>query len=160
MVRRSLKSWPRNVNKGFADSSAIVKLYSDEPGDKLVRSMDVLIISALAWVEVPAALWRKQRMGELSIEEVNVLTAQFERDYRGSSNIEPRFVTVSVAESILVHATRLVGTYGLRVYHAVQLSTAARAREITDPGLQFVAFDRELRLAAAREGFAVIPDSM
>lgn len=146
------------MNKGFADSSAIVKIYSDEPGDQLVRSMDLLIISALAWVEVPAALWRKQRMGELSIEEVNDLTAQFERDYRGSPSREPRFVTVSVAESILMHATTLAGAYGLRAYDAVQLSTAVRAREITDPGLQFVAFDRELKLAAAREGFAVIPD--
>ncbi len=44
----------------FADSSALVKLYADESDHELVRRIDVLIVSQVARVEVPAALWRKQ----------------------------------------------------------------------------------------------------
>ena len=41
----------------FADSSALVKLYADEPDHKLVREQGSLVVSTLARVEVPAAIW-------------------------------------------------------------------------------------------------------
>jgi predicted nucleic acid-binding protein len=50
----------------FADSSALVKLYADEVGHEQVRGLVSVAVAQLARVEVPAALWRKQRMGELS----------------------------------------------------------------------------------------------
>ena len=43
----------------FADSSAIAKLYADEQDHPLVRGLDGLVVSALARVEVPSAIWRK-----------------------------------------------------------------------------------------------------
>jgi predicted nucleic acid-binding protein len=49
----------------FADSSALVKLYADEDGYQQVRGMASIAVAQLARVEVPAALWRKQRLGEL-----------------------------------------------------------------------------------------------
>ncbi|MGH3855031.1 MAG: type II toxin-antitoxin system VapC family toxin [Pseudonocardiaceae bacterium] len=49
----------------FADSSALVKLYADEQDHQVVRGLGSLVVSALARVEVPAAIWRKHRMGEL-----------------------------------------------------------------------------------------------
>jgi len=45
----------------FLDSSALVKRYADEPGADLVRSLSPCVVSAIARVEVPAALWRKHR---------------------------------------------------------------------------------------------------
>ena len=53
----------------FADSSALVKLYVSEIGLLLVRSAGPLVISGLARVEVPAALWRKAQSGEVSIND-------------------------------------------------------------------------------------------
>jgi len=40
-------------------------------------------------VEVPAALWRKQRTGELSAGDARLLTADFEADYSGPT-LSPR----------------------------------------------------------------------
>jgi hypothetical protein len=55
------------VNAVFADPSAIVKLYADEVGAEAVRAAAPTIISQLARVEVPTALWRKHRMGESGV---------------------------------------------------------------------------------------------
>lgn len=59
----------------FADSSAVVKLYAEEPGADLVRDLPLLVVSQAARVEVPAALWRKHRMGELPAADAAVQLA-------------------------------------------------------------------------------------
>ena len=63
----------------FADSSALVKLYVDEPGSTAIRRHERrsrFIVSGLARVEVPAALWRKVRTGELDPSDARLLTDQ------------------------------------------------------------------------------------
>ena len=114
--------------KTSADSSALVKLYADEEGHDMVRHLDVLVVSHLARVEVPAALWRKQRMGELSAEDAQVLTAEFEADWFGTSNEPPRFAAVVVTSGLPDQAAQLCARHGLRAYEAVQLSCALAAR--------------------------------
>jgi hypothetical protein len=42
-----------------------------------VRRRAPFVVSALSRVEVPAALWRKHRQGELSAQDVGVLAADF-----------------------------------------------------------------------------------
>ena len=59
----------------FADSSALVKRYADEPGADEVRALPLLVVCALARVEVPAALWRKVRTGQLSAPDAAVQLA-------------------------------------------------------------------------------------
>jgi uncharacterized protein len=73
----------------FADSSALVMLYADEAGADVVWPLSSLIISQLARVEVPAALWRKHRLGELPAVDTAILIAAFEADYLGTDD-EPR----------------------------------------------------------------------
>lgn len=141
----------------FADSSALVKLYADEPDHQLVRKLDVLVVSALARVEVPAAIWRKNRMGELDPADAAVLIAAFEADYHGSTGDQPRFAVVAATASVLEAAARLVAAHGLRAYDAVQLASAQAAAQ-TVPDCRTVAvFDVTLRAAAAAAGFAVLP---
>ena len=70
----------------FADSSALVKLYADETGHEQVRGTGSIVVSQLARVDVPAALWRKQRVGELSANDARLLTADFEADYFGTDS--------------------------------------------------------------------------
>jgi hypothetical protein len=42
-----------------------------------VRALEAVIVSAIARVEVPAALWRKERLGELDAAQAEVLVQAF-----------------------------------------------------------------------------------
>jgi uncharacterized protein len=141
----------------FADSSALVKLYSDEPGSKLVQSISPLIVCQLARVEVPAALWRKHRMNELSAEDTSVLIAAFEADYFGTVDDPGGFLVIATTAGILDDAAQLVAAHGLRAYDAVQLASARASRREVPEGIDFAAYDTALRAAAAREGFRLVP---
>lgn len=141
----------------FADSSALVKLYADEVGHEAVRALDLLVVSQIARVEVPAALWRKQRMGELGAEDAGVLVAAFAADYAGTAEEEPLFAAVALTAAILDDAAELAGTRGLRAYDAVQLASARAAARADSDCSTFAAFDDALRAAAIAEGFDVVP---
>ena len=108
----------------FADSSALVKRYSDEPQADDVRRLPHLVISQLARVEVPGALWRKHRMGELTAADAAVLVADFEADYFGDTDTSARFSVVAISAPIMDAAAHLAGVHGLRAYDAVQLASA------------------------------------
>jgi predicted nucleic acid-binding protein len=134
----------------FADSSALVKLYADESGAAPVRRQRLFVVSAAARVEVPAALWRKSRMGELEVDEAAVLVQAFEADWSGP---DAPFLPVALRAAMLEDAADLAGSRGLRAYDAIQLA-CARAAHAVDPKVEvFLCFDYELREAAAREGF-------
>jgi len=134
----------------FADSSALVKLYADEPGADLVRGMGSFVVSSLARVEVPAALWRKHRAGGLWAQDAGLLAADFAADWH-----EPTgpFIAVVVHGRILEHAAALVAAHGLRADDGVQLACAAATREADPQVDRFLCFDGSLNDAAAREGF-------
>lgn len=144
----------------FADSSALVKLYADEDGYQQVRGMAAMAVAQLARVEVPAALWRKQRMGELSADDARLLTADFEADYFGTGSEPPRFAAVAATGRIFDEAARLCASHGLRAYDAVQLSSALAVRRADETCTTFAAFDRSLRTAAATEGFELLPSRL
>lgn len=138
----------------FADSSAIVKLYADEAQHAEIRALGAMYVSQMCRVEVPAALWRKNRMGQLSDEHSRLLVRAFEADlFDGTGPLAALLVTTDLLEA----AATLVSRHGLRAYDAVQLASALAARAV-DPGCDsLAAFDRELRQAAVREGFALVP---
>jgi predicted nucleic acid-binding protein len=142
----------------FADSSALVKLYADESGAELVRKLSPLIVSQLARVEVPAALWRKHRMDELSMADVTLLIAAFEADYFGTEEEPARFLVIAATTSILDDAAQLAGIHGLRAYDAVQLASACSSLREVPEGVLFAAFDQALLAAAAREGFQLLAE--
>jgi predicted nucleic acid-binding protein len=144
----------------FADSSALVKLYADEEGHDHVRGLASMAVAQLARVEVPAALWRKQRMGELSAEDARLLTADFEADYYGTGSEPGRFAVVAATGSLLAEAARLCASRGLRAYDAIQLSSAIAVRRADESCTEFAAFDRSLRTAAAAEGFELLPSAV
>lgn len=141
----------------FADSSALVKLYADEPGREVVRRLEAIAVAEIARVEVPAAFWRKHRLGELDAADAQVLTADFEADWYGTAEDLPRFAPVVLLSRLLDDAARLCASHGLRAYDAVQLACALAAR-VADPSCSsFAAFDDALRSAAAAEGFDLCP---
>lgn len=137
----------------FADSSALVKLYADETDAALVRSYPFYVVSALARVEVPAALWRKNRTGELSAEDAVLLAAAFASDWH---EVAGPFLPVAVRAGVLERAAALVACHGLRAYDGVQLACASTAREAAPQVDSFLCFDSVLSDAAAREGFQLL----
>jgi len=141
----------------FADTSALVKLYAYEDGCEQVGVAEPLIISQIARVEVPAALWRKHRMGEIEAADVRVLLDSFKADYSGTEHTPARFARVLVNVEVLEDAARLVGVHGLRTYDGVQLTCARAVRMIAPECANFAAFDKHLRDAAAREKFTLLP---
>lgn len=141
----------------FADASALVKLYADEDDAEIVRALNLFVISELSWVEVPAALWRKHRVGELSLTSAHLLVAEFEADYAAVDTEPPRFLVVRATEHILADAARLTGVHGLRAHDAAQLATAFATRAAHAEAVVVAAFDKTLRLAAATEGFELVP---
>lgn len=141
----------------FADSSALVKLYADEPHAELVRQIATFAVSTLVRVEIPAALWRKYRMGEFTRPQTSTLVEEFEADFFGSAHETPRFSPVSPTPALLNSAARLCAVHGLRAYDSVQLSTALAIRGADATCTDFAAFDTRLRDAAAAEAFRLVP---
>lgn len=141
----------------FVDSSALVKLYADEPDHLAIRGLSSIVVSCLARVEVPAAIWRKHRNRELSEVDASVLTAEFESDYFGTDRAGGRFVITGIMAAVLDAAAALVAAGGLRAYDAVQLASACAARAAEPSCTAFACTDRALRRAAAAEGFTVVP---
>ena len=145
----------------FADSSALVKLYVPEAHHAVVREIsEPIVVSALAEVEVPAALWRKQRIGDISAPDAALLCAEFAADIVGDDLPAPRFAVVSVGEDIVAAAVEAVSRHPLRAYDAVQLASALVVRRLLGDLHGFVAFDVALRSAAAAEGLALVPDDV
>jgi uncharacterized protein len=106
---------------------------------------------------VPAALWRKHRLGELSLEDASVLVESFEWELFGGAEQPPAFAVVAATAEILDLAARTVARHPLRAYDAVQLASALAARS-ADPSLSgFACFDESLTAAARAEAFSVIP---
>lgn len=136
----------------FADSSALVKLYADEQESDDVRKLSPLVVSQLARVEIPAALWRKNRMGELTATDVAVLVADFESDYFGDIDEPSRFLVVAVTAAVFDAAAHLVAVHGLRAYDAMQLASALTVADAVPGGVDFLAYDGALAAAAAAEG--------
>ncbi|TKJ24522.1 type II toxin-antitoxin system VapC family toxin [Blastococcus sp. CCUG 61487] len=141
----------------FADSSALVKLYADEPGHAQVRDLSLLVVAQLARVEVPSAIWRKHRMGELDATAARVLATAFEADWFGTEEQPPRFAAITATAAILDEAAQLCAVHGLRAYDAMQLASALTARAHLPELRVLAAFDGHLRAAAAVEGFDLVP---
>jgi len=142
----------------FADSSALVKRYADERGSAAIRAIDEpVVVSGLARVEVPSALWRKARRRELTDEQAAVLVSLFEFDWFGDGVVGPSFTAVHVTPAILDEAAVHVARHDLRAADAIQLASARTARRAEPTADVFSAFDVRLRAAAAIEGFSLMP---
>jgi predicted nucleic acid-binding protein len=134
-----------------------VKLYADEPDHRAIRALQLLVVSAIARVEVPAALWRKARARELDDGTASILVSAFELDFHGDPDSESRFTVAALTEPVLIAAAREAARHALRAYDAVQLASALAVRELHPRCSHFACFDADLRRAASREGFTLVP---
>jgi uncharacterized protein len=142
----------------FGDTSALVKRYVREPGSDEVAAIDRFAVAQVTRVELPAALWRLNRMRILPPRLTAALVADFEADWFGDeTGRRPLLGVVRMTSLVLEDAARLTGVHGLRGYDSIQLASARAVRR-ADPSITtFAAFDHALRNSAAAEGFVLVP---
>ncbi len=115
------------------------------------------MVSLLARVEVPAAIWRKVRTGAVTSVDASVLTHEFEADWSPGGVEKGRLIVVGLSGAILESAAAMVAIDALRAYDAVQLASAVAARDADPSCDSFACFDAELGEAAAAHGFVLVP---
>ncbi len=117
----------------FADTSAWVKLYAQEPGSKFMRGLaesNQLALAQLALVEIHSPLRQKQLHGEIERTLADEMLARATRDFRLH-----RIVPVSAA--VLARAIQCINARSendrqLRGYDAVQLACALTLAQESD----------------------------
>ena len=137
----------------YFDASALVKRYVDEPeGEEVLRLLADAIpaTSRLSEVEIASALLRRWREGDLSAAERDRALAALAADLTAMNVVE-------LAPEISALAIRLLLRHGLRASDAVQLASSAYLQRKVGRTVEFLAFDRRLVEAAAREGFTPAP---
>lgn len=142
----------------YLDTSALVKLYVQEPGtDRLLRLVreseeNRMIVLALSTVEVRSAIRRRQRTGDIDPD-----TASFILDAL-QSHLEGRFLRQPLNDTVLDGASEMIDRYALRAYDAIQLAGClAFQMGAGTERLTFVCSDQQL-LAAARSELLYILD--
>ncbi len=147
----------------YLDSSALVKRYVQEEGSKAVTSRfdrgETIYTSVLSFAEVHAAIARKYRNGELSINQKKKLIDEFQADWLFSLNI------LELTTITMIALPSLCEQYFLKAGDAVQLSAAfwlkdairVRAKGFEESGnfVEFGVSDRQLGKAALKCGFQV-----
>ena len=138
----------------FFDSSALVKRYFAEAGSDVVRRLLASprrrAASSLALVEVPAALRRKERNGDIDAAHVVAVVSRLAADMDA-------FLLVDIRPPVIDRAAALVMSYTLRAYDAIQLSSALHIGVVSREPVTFVCTDAELRAAAVGQGLRVLP---
>ncbi|MBI3182665.1 MAG: type II toxin-antitoxin system VapC family toxin [Myxococcales bacterium] len=136
----------------FLEASAMVKKYIAEPGterlETLVRTRRDLAVCRVTHVELPAALARRARAGDLSREVARRHAAQYEADAASLRIVELR-------PPVLILAAKLVWNHALRAFDALQLGAALHLGRASQAPLTFVAADGPLCDAAQAEGLRV-----
>lgn len=132
----------------YFDASALVKRYVDEPQGETVRGLLASAIPAtsrLSEVEIASALVRRCREGDLSAEERDRALTALAADLAAMNVIE-------LGPEVSALAVRLLERHGLRAGDAVQLASSAYLQKKVGREVEFLAYDRRLVEAAAREG--------
>ena len=135
----------------FLDTSALVKLYVQEPGtDRLLplvtdqpgNRFAVLAISA---VEIRSAIRRRQRAGDIDADVAAAILASVQ------SHTEARFIRQAVNDTVVDNALEMIDRYPLRAYDAIQLAGCLALCAITAEAFTFVCSDHRLLEAARSE---------
>ena len=133
----------------FLDSSAFAKRYVREVGSDVVarffRRPSTVAVSSLAGVEVPAALFKRARAGDLSLEAARTQASRVARDMHELNVVEAR-------TAVLELAAELVSKRPLRAYDAVQLASALRLHRAARVAVTLVSADTALNTVAMAEG--------
>lgn len=139
----------------FLDTSALVKLYHREKGTGEVETIfstenATIIISEIAVVELYSALYKLNRMKEISKDAVEASTKSFEEDCKYRFSINP------VSADEIDRAKEIIKRYGeeesVRTLDAIQLAVALD----NENTVIFVSADAVLNGIAEKEGLEMV----
>lgn len=133
----------------FLDTSALAKLYLDEPGSLSMQERvkeTAVALSHLAYGEIYATFARCFRESLLNEEEHGAVCAAFEEDWSAVFRIP-------LSAEVLAQVPRLCRHHPLRGADALHLASAVMLDE-RDIQVTFASSDRRQLEAAAAEGLA------
>jgi uncharacterized protein len=129
----------------FCDTSALVKLYLQEPFSSevrlLVEQSESVAVSRIAWAEAFAALSRRAR--EVSADTATIAAAKLaiQQDW-------PQYLVLEANQAVMEQAGEFADAFALRGYDAVQLASAATISSVAKIPVTFACFDVRLSKAA------------
>jgi uncharacterized protein len=133
----------------------LIKLLVDEPGTEEAQSAfsgaDGIRSTAIAHVEATAALTRMPKGGQLT-------PTQLRRGLTGLEELWRGIHVHAVNDSLLAQAAESARAHALRAYDAVHLAGALSFAAGEE--LEFACWDKELRLAAHKHGFVLVPQEL
>lgn len=139
----------------YFDTSALIKLLVPETGSEQARSAyaetSSVLCASIGYVEATSALTRMRKGKRITSGELRGKQATLERFWRSAS-------IYTANEGLIDLAARIARENALRAYDAVHLAAAVSFAQ--DEPLEFACWDRELRAAAKRRGFALVPESL
>ncbi len=107
--------------------------------------------TAIAQVEATAALARMRKGDRLTTAQLRRALDDLEKLWRG-------FYIHAVSETLLAQASEAARIHSLRAYNAVHLAGAASFAAGEE--LDFACWDKELREAARKQSFVLIPQQL
>ena len=141
----------------YLDSSALVKLYTQESGSEetlaFVGRADVRGTGLIARAEVAATFGKAVRLKALTREEARAALEVFRRQW-------PDLFHVDVNETVVAQADALAWAHGLRGYDAVHLASALLWQQSISSPVTLATFDRQLWDAAQLVGLEVWPEAL
>ncbi len=135
----------------FLDTSALLKVYLDEPGSTVVRELVAstpVAVSGLAYVEARAGLARRRR----ELPSVEAPLREATRFFEGHWS---SLAVVPATPDLLRAAADLCDAHPLRAGDAIQLASALAIRAAGGT-VRLVASDQRLLAAAAAEDLGVL----
>jgi hypothetical protein len=138
----------------FWDSSAIIpiclKEQLSETVKRLIKTDEDIVVWWATRVECLSAMSRRRREGVLNIDaELKARTILIA--------LSTEWSEVQPSELVRQRAERLLAIHSLRSADAFQLAAALIWAEENPQGHQMVCLDQNLREAAHKEGFTVLP---
>lgn len=140
----------------YMDTSALVKIYLDEPGSERMNGLASpdaehrLAVCSITQVEFHSTIWRRRRAGEFDDATAEMTIERF------NAHLRIRFLRRPVDDRTLDLASELVARHPLRGYDGVQLAACLALAITAQEPLTFVCADRRLLDAAEAEGLAVL----
>jgi len=138
----------------FWDTSALLPLILEQAATANLRAIASQDDSMVVWwgskVEAVSAVCRLVRAGQIEEPSAPQLLQEIEALANATYEVQP-------TEGVRAAACRMLRVHELRAADALQLAAALLWAEHRPAGMGLVALHQKLRLAAAREGFEVLP---
>ncbi len=140
----------------FLDTSALVKLYVQEPGtDRLLplvgdQSENRFAVLAVSVVEIRSAIRRRQRAGDIDAAAAAAVLESVQK------HIESRFLRQVINDTVIDTALEMIDRYALRAYDSLQLAGCLVLCGIANEAFTFICSDHRLLEAARSEQLRVL----